>query len=421
MKKVLMGTTALVAAGAAVAGGVAQAQEEPIEIGIGGYYRAAMGFVDQDTDAGEIGFDQHSHSIGQDIELTFSGSTTLDNGLTAGVSMQLEGNGASTSQSSSLDERFLFFRGSFGQIRVGATESARQEMVNFAPSGAYNFGVNTPFFKFWSPNGFGGFGAGGTDDLISTYNDDLGVEDSIKILYFSPVFNGFRVGVSYAPDDTDFGQYGGSSKNDQGGLQNQLGLGAEYSNDFGDFSVRVSGGYETYVLEACSTTAAIVTLGTSTATSIVTTPVANNNCEDSPNSWNAGATVSFGGFSIGGGYHEHDAVANDPGVGGSLIGGENVYSSFDVGIAWWGGPWGVGIQYGYAESEQVGSIVAGSLVDNTTEIQQFAINGTYIIGPGIDLQAQVDFGEVSDDLLAGDSDKQDNDWVSLLIGTSITF
>lgn len=398
MKKVLMGTTALVAAGAAVAGGVAQAQEEPIEIGIGGYYRAAMGFIDEEDDVGEVGFANHSNSFDQDIELTLSGSTTLDNGLTVGVSMQLEGATASASESNALDERFLFFRGSFGQIRFGATESARQEMVNFAPNGAFNFGVNTPFFKFWSPNAF----AANVDDIITTYNDNLGNEDSIKVLYFSPVFNGFRVGVSYAPDDDEEGAYGQGSENDANELQNQLGFGAEFSNDFGDVSIRVSAGYERYVLEACNSAGAI-------------TP-AQQNCENNPDSWNAGATVSFGGFSIGGGYHQHDWIINDGAAAGATTGNDNEYTAFDVGISWWGGPFGVGVQYGYAESEQ---ITAFGAADNETEIQQIAINGTYIIGPGIDLQAQVDFGDIDDDIVGAGS--VNNDWVSLLLGTAITF
>jgi len=97
-------------------------------------------------------------ALAQDIEISISGSTTLDNGITVGVNFQIEGNGPSGTASNSLDERFLFFRGNFGQIRVGSTESARQEMTNFAPSGAYNFGVNTPFFQMANPgNGAGIF------------------------------------------------------------------------------------------------------------------------------------------------------------------------------------------------------------------------------------------------------------------------
>jgi len=94
MKKVLLGTTALVAASVIVGGGVAQA-EEPISVGVGGYYRAAMAFIDQDNSDGEPADGNHSVALAQDIEISISGSTTLDNGITVGVNFQIEGNGPS--------------------------------------------------------------------------------------------------------------------------------------------------------------------------------------------------------------------------------------------------------------------------------------------------------------------------------------
>ena len=125
-KKLLLGTTALIAAGV-VTGGVAQAAEEPITAGIGGYFRSAMGMINQDDSVGELAAGAQSMTIGNDIEIVVSGSTTLDNGITAGFQANIEGNGGATAGgSSSLDERFVFFRGGFGQIRIGQVESARQ-------------------------------------------------------------------------------------------------------------------------------------------------------------------------------------------------------------------------------------------------------------------------------------------------------
>lgn len=378
MKKVLLGTTALVAASVAM-GSVAQA-EEPISVGVGGYYRAAMAFINQDNADGEPADGNHSIALAQDIEISISGSTTLDNGITVGVNFLIEGNSSGGTSSNSLDERFLFFRGGFGQIRVGSTESARQEMTNFAPSGAYNFGVNTPFFQMANPgNGAGIFN-------VRTYSDGLGVEDSLKLVYFSPTFNGFRVGASYAPDDAEFGQYGANASETVGGLSHQTSISGEYNGDFGDFGLRVAAGYETYNLERCAATAAAQT------------------CDDSPESIHVGATVSFGSISIGGGWLDSD-IAGAADVNGNNRSRED----FDVGINYWSGPFGVGLLYGSA------SVDAADGTDDEVDI--IAVNGTYILGPGIDVEAQVDFGSFDD----GTVGALDNDWVELLVGTAITF
>jgi len=102
-KKLLLGTTALIAAGVAT-GGVAQAAEDPITASIGGYFKSAMGFVSQDDSDGEFANSNGSTNLGNDIEISVSGSTTLDNGITAGFSANIEGNGSGT-DSAALDER----------------------------------------------------------------------------------------------------------------------------------------------------------------------------------------------------------------------------------------------------------------------------------------------------------------------------
>ena len=115
-KKLLLGTTALVAAGFVTAG-TAQA-EDPISAGVNGYYRAAMGMISQDDQDGELADNAQSIALGQDTEISVNGSTTLNNGITAGFNVQIEGNNGGVTA----DEKHIFFRGSFGQIRVGATE-----------------------------------------------------------------------------------------------------------------------------------------------------------------------------------------------------------------------------------------------------------------------------------------------------------
>ena len=89
MKNTLLGTTALVAAG--VMAGQAAAE---VELGLGGYYRAAAGAnVSEDFYSGFD--DPRFGAFRQDVEIYFRGNATLDNGITVGATIQLEGNQSS--------------------------------------------------------------------------------------------------------------------------------------------------------------------------------------------------------------------------------------------------------------------------------------------------------------------------------------
>src|SRR5436189_4516585 len=93
MKHVLLGTTALVAAGFVV--GQAQAAD-PIKLQLGGFYGAAAGAEIGGNDAHGSASDNRQHyAFKNNVEVYFNGSTTLDNGLTAGVHIELEGNNSS--------------------------------------------------------------------------------------------------------------------------------------------------------------------------------------------------------------------------------------------------------------------------------------------------------------------------------------
>src|SRR3954469_15270903 len=91
MRKLLLGTSALVAAAGFATGASAQTSE-PIKMRISGYYGAAMGFLPEMQNApGQAGFGHRDHSFKQDTEVHFLGETKLDNGLIVGVHFELEG------------------------------------------------------------------------------------------------------------------------------------------------------------------------------------------------------------------------------------------------------------------------------------------------------------------------------------------
>src|SRR5262249_50606483 len=133
----LMGTSALVAVG--IAASPAGAADK-LQIGVGGYYMSAFGFIAQSHGPGS----HHPVALDQDNEIHFKGETTLDNGLTVGVHVELEG-GTTADQ---IDERYVYLRGGYGELRYGDTDDARIQMGYLAPEPTAVFGVNTPYITF---------------------------------------------------------------------------------------------------------------------------------------------------------------------------------------------------------------------------------------------------------------------------------
>ena len=165
MKKVLYGTTALVAAGL-VAGEASAASG--LKLGITGFYRNSIGgsFGNSPTTkfagtgplaqgvgvttAGLGNFDRQSVSMRQEIRVNFTGQTTLDNGITVGVLVGLNGESVAKSGSTTQIERaYADFSGKFGQIRIGETDSALVQDCILDPGNVTsNFGVNSPYESF---------------------------------------------------------------------------------------------------------------------------------------------------------------------------------------------------------------------------------------------------------------------------------
>ena len=275
MKKLLIGTTALVAAGALASG--AQAAD-PISIGVGGYFHAAVSVVNQDLDE-----NKRSFGLENEGEIYFSGSTTIDGNFIQGVgaSVQLE---AQTS-SDQIDESYMWISGTFGQLRAGSFDGAMNVMGVYAPGvGAPLHGTLWETYGRVDGAGFVGEGAFG-----------LGFDsDASKVAWYSPTVGGIRVGVSFTPeagtDDAaapDFAEGGGRYNNEAGEQSEVVGIGGNWSGDFGGASVSVGGGYTTASAEA---------------------PAAD---EEDREEWIVGARASMDAISVGGNYSEDNNGGGD--------------------------------------------------------------------------------------------------------------
>ena len=481
MRKVLLGTTALVAASFVASAAMAdEMMAEPISLSVGGHHFAALAVVNGADGADEPRANSHSTSILQDMQLVFSGSTTLDNGMTVSVTAKVDSSGGE-SGATAFDERYVTIGGTFGSLQLGSVESARQQVHKWAPSATGTMGLNSPYFT-------------AAPGYLGRYNDGVGYEDAARIVYFTPTMNGFSLGVSYAPDDAGRGQYGGNSSDDLDEYKNHIGVGASFSQEFAGGSVSVSAAYESYdaevpngmscasltpvtfntdmytlrqkydrILKAVDMAAdngdpangtldgAFDTEGSETAAFIAkaqelwTGPVYENpllvygepdadteirtanavrpdaeitaqkgapysfrdgttaggdklreNCE--PETVDFGLSMSFGDISVGGGWRETDTSDTTKG------------SVMDLGIGYSMGAMNVAVMYG---------MVSNEAPDGDMEMTRYGVAGSYNLGPGVAIDAQLDFGEID---AAGPKDPtKDADWVQFMIGTAISF
>ena len=292
MNKLLLGTTALVAAGMISSGAMAA---DKIKLGVGGYFQVSIAAGDQDDDE-----NKRQHLISEEGEIHFKGSTTLDNGLKVGIDVQLE----AETCGDQIDEHFMWMSGGFGRIQLGAENSAAYLMAyaSAAPS-HWSHGVNSPNFSH-------------TGIALTTAIDMT--SDSDKITYFTPRMAGFQVGVSYTPenDETPSSYRGFPSDNDPGQQGEIIEVGVNYVNKFDNVSLAISGGYAAGSLEAASATV-----------------------DDDQTQWNVGAQVGFAGFTIGGAYKVDDQGMDED------------ETTYNVGVRYATGPWGVGVQYTNVEND----------------------------------------------------------------------
>jgi hypothetical protein len=193
MKKILMSTSALVAAGMFIAGPV----DARVKIGVGGFMSMTAGIVDNDGSfevEGNNGLGQTERdmfNLIMDSEVYFSGNTKLDNGTRVDVIIQMESDQATGAQ---IDESYLKLTGGFGDLRVGSTAFATAVLRNTAVyTGPYR--LDTPDLNnFISVPG---------NVTVRNGNTHAGAgNDAVKIAYISPIFNGLRFGVSWLNDNS---------------------------------------------------------------------------------------------------------------------------------------------------------------------------------------------------------------------------
>jgi outer membrane protein OmpU len=367
MKNILLGTTALVAAGLAASNAHAA---QGIQLGLGGYYAAAAGVLfDQDNNTNDPG--QHTRNIvfRQDVEVHFKGETTLDNGLTVGAQIQLEGQ----QSDDQIDEVWAYFKGGWGQIRFGDDDDATEQLHYLIPNASNLFGVDTPYFEF--ANNHAGF----TNGVFQTNSTVLDISsDATKIIYFSPTFAGFSFAASFAPDRRGEDTYsywsgpgGTTNSNNSGQIQNVFAAALNFDHDFNGVSLATGVGFAEGQFESTGGTHNVTT------------------------TWGVDGhvIVSFSGFTVGtsGQYRDNWDSASGADLWVAGVGGTYNWDAWTVGLSWSHG------DYEYADT--------GSSSDTIDIVQ---LTGRYDLGPGISLDSMVGYNVMQ----AGDNTghRDDHTW-----------
>ncbi len=380
MKNVLMGTSAI----ALVSAVAAPAAAAEFEMRVGGYFESYVAYagVDVENASPDAFQDYDGVDSKQDAEIHFRPIITLDNGLRFGANVQLEAN----TSSDQIDESFLIVQGSFGEVNLGNENSARYKMHYAAPDVTF-LNVNSGSTTAFIPISGTASGLNTGDDLFrgtlgATFIENGRNNDAARFTYYTPRFAGVQLGVSYArdPDDDDNSQ----QNLDDVRLRDIIDFGVNYVNSFGDIDVAVAGGYGIALSDVSEDSVG------------GDFPAANN-----PTVYNVGANVGFAGVTVGGSFSEQNNAGTDDG------------QSYDVGISYETGPWGVSFTYFHGENADDEFGATGP----DEELDQYLIGVKYKLAKGVDLSAFGAYVDFEEDM--GDAGGGGDDVDGFIIGTGI--
>jgi hypothetical protein len=329
MKKILLGTTVLVAAG-----GVSASAAE-WDVRVGGFMQQAAVYsgVDSDAPGSFSGVDVKSST-----EIHFKPKITLDNGVEFGANVSLEGN----TGGDQIDNSYAFVEGSFGIINIGSRNSAGLIMTYAAPDVGF-LNLNSGDQTNYGPLHAAVAGDGFVTPIITTFLENAVRSDNAeRLTYYTPRIAGFQVGASYARDSR---QDSGAQVNDNAEVSNIIDIGVNYVQSFGDFDIAASGRWGT-ADQAVGSSATI---------------------------WSTGLNLGYMGFTVGGSYAQQSGTSD---VGNSQTDG----AAYDLGVSYRTGPWAGSVTY-----------FRGENTDVETDLEAIQGTVTYAMGPGVELDLTIGY------------------------------
>ena len=388
MKKLLLGTTALVGASLLMAGGADAAKPKAKW---GGAIEFTAGGSDQDIEkqafGGSAGIASGGPSAGYafrtNSELKFNASGKTDAGMKWKAEVQIEAdtNVAANSDSgdngveTSIDELWIRFSGSWGKLTVGNQDGVGVDYLiggDNAVGAAGDGGVDGNWQDFIDSQTLNGRLWDEPDD-----NEDTG--DATKIIYYTPRVGGFGAGLSFTPDRDAHGQ--DITTDDGDAFLNSIAFGADFKKKFGGVKVHIAAAAHFADAE-------------------------DESVED-VEAWSVGAVVGFGGWKVGGSYMNK---------GDSLEAKSNAFDddawAWTAGIGYSQGPIHLGVAYLHSEVE-----TGDGKPDD--ESDTIVVGATYMLGGGAKVFADVFWLDQDEGDRTGTI--SDNEGVGFLVGVGVKF
>jgi len=380
MKKLLLGTSALVVAGFAAASAPAVAQTSQafgspnFAVTVGGYARQFVQYTDQTNVAGNIrssGVDQTS-----DNRLILTFRAAVPNGMSAGAVWQINPN-ANTSAGNSITRRMWnFLEGSFGLVQLGGADNvAAQSSVGSFEAFTGGLVVGDQNSLAWATNRVGVAAQSSQASNPSTGMDIDGISN--KIVYYTPRIEGFQLGVNYTPE-MNYRQGLATTNNS---YINGYAANVNYTNTLGGVAIRAAAGYITFEKPS----------------GYALTAATQNTTKD-PNSWNAGVGFQYQGFDIGGSYQKVNnwrtiatgttTLANAAFADGGR--NSNGYS-WEAGLGYIFGAAAVSVNYTTSQNDN--STVTNGVVTaqngGRDKMEVIGASGRYTLAPGVNVNLGV--------------------------------
>lgn len=404
MKKILLGTSALVASGLLATPAFAA---DPIKIQVIGYLQSYIGIGKFDKDGTDSFRKYNPINFRYEGEIWFQGQTKLDNGTTIGLRIEMESwaqggvsFSASTDSKDQVDEEYLFAFGDWGRVEFGGTDSASYKMTYTTPTALIGHSFVQHNFT-WRGNAAPG--ANAADHAGFTSNPGLIAVDSNKFTYFSPRIAGFQLGFSFMPyfrsATSSFGGVGNAAQcgflggggntnacpKDADNYRYGLDGAVNYLNKFGDVSLALYAG-----LAWADSDPAVGS----------TVPLKDFW------GWAVGANVGFYGWTIGGGVGQ-----DNNGLRG------NTTTFYTAGVMYETGPWQASLTWWHGSRKEKTSAVqgAGGAV-GTDKVDYITVGVNYALGPGVKL-----VGGFLWDSRRGQNIAEKADAWQILFGTELRF